>query len=73
VEADRRQIAGRDGGGRSLDKPVPDDYPRPMFPASLPEAGVSRAGITESASSFGTRTASTATEMAMGTLPARAP
>jgi hypothetical protein len=38
-----------------------------MFPASLPEAGVPRAGIAESALSFGTRTASTATGMAMGT------
>jgi hypothetical protein len=43
-----------------------------MFPANLPEAGVSRAGIAESTLSFGTRTASTATGMAMGTLPVRA-
>jgi hypothetical protein len=68
VEANHQGFARRDGDGRSLDKHARDDYSRPMFPASLPEAGVSRTGNAESDLSFGTRTASTATAMAMGTL-----
>jgi hypothetical protein len=73
VESDRRQRRGLAGARRSLDKRARDDYPRPMFPASLPEARVPRAGNAETDMTLGTRTTSTATAMAMGTLPARAP
>jgi hypothetical protein len=43
-----------------------------MLPATLPEAGVWRSGIAESGLGAGTRTAPTATGIAMGMLRERA-